>query len=721
MFSLDFWQQGIATKFTKSDIVCHLLIRVTQLTLIFCPMPAHRRLFRAQTLTLLKRVALVVAVLAGIFSLWTLSTVYEQRKLMHQHQAERELQTIGRLQAQAVADWRASRLANANALTDDSLFAQAVARWRSTSGTSAQDGAFVEERLRILQERSRYSAASFVAPDGAISLGASSGKFVPDAERRALSQALESATTGVVEPRRDPFFAFPFFSMMAPIFDGIEPLGAVWLVMDVRTSLYPLLAPWPTASETAESVLIQDQGKDAVLLSPMRRQDSTMAVIDSGSNAARPKIQAVAGARGLLYGRDDHGTEVMAVVNAIAESPWLLVSQIEVQEAFGNAATRELLVLSLPVSLAVLVAGLLLGGWQWAARRRESALKDKLAQNMQWLESAQKAALVGYYVYESKGDTFTLSPMASELFGLPSEAPVARAQWLAQVHPADRPHVLATLDDALRARKPLRMQHRLLDGSKERWVDIWGDHEASSVDADMTGTVQDITERQRAEEKLGQYRVALEALVRQDPMTGVANRRALTEALTAEWQRAMRTQSPLSVLMIDVDHFKAFNDRYGHLAGDECLRKVARALARTATRATDLVARYGGEEFAVLLPGTSSEEALEIAKKLRIAVRKLAIAHAASSVASVVTISTGVATTQALPAARSDEPDRLGLQANAERECQNLLHQADLALYAAKEGGRDAVVAHEDTQSDSMYASLESPLTPLPPPPPRRT
>lgn len=674
-------------------------------------MPAHRRIFRSPSRTLLKRAALVVAALIGIFFLWTLSTVYEQRKLMHRHQAERELQTIGRLQAQAVADWRASRLADANALTDDSLFAQAVAEWRNAPGTSTEHANFVEERLRILQERSRYSYVAFVAPDGTIALGTNAGNTVPDAERAALHRALESATPSLVEPRRDAFFAFPFFSLMAPIFDGVQPQGAVWLVMDVRTNLYQLLAPWPSASQTAESVLIQAQGHDALLLSPLRRHDPQQSDVISAADPARPLIQAVAGARGLLYGRDERGTEIMAVVNAVSESPWMLMSKIEVQEAFGDAATRELLVLSLPVSLAVLVAGLLLGGWQWAARRRESALKDKLAQNIQWLESAQKAALVGYYVYER--DTFTLSPMASELFGLPPQAPVTHAQWLAQVHPEDRAHVLATLNDALRARKPLRMQYRLVEDGRERWVDMWGDHAAPSVKTGMTGTVQDITERRRAEEKLGQYRAALEALVRQDPMTGVANRRALTETLTAEWMRTARTQAPLSVLMIDVDHFKAFNDRYGHLAGDECLRKVAKTLARTAKRATDLVARYGGEEFCVLLPGTSTEEALAIAEKLRLAVRKLAIVHAASGVATVVTISIGVATTHARSATRSEDAGQSS-QANAEREGQQLLHLADLALYAAKEGGRDAVAAHAETTDEAVSPETEAaPLVPI--------
>lgn len=679
-------------------------------------MTVRHRLLRAPSRALLTRVGVFLGLaIAGLF-LWTLSSVYEQRKLMHRHQAERELQTIGRLQAQAVADWRAARLADASALTDDSLFAQAVARWRLAPQSEDGSAEFVQERLRILQERARYSVVSFVAADGTVEGG---GNSLPEEERQALSQAIERADPTVVEPRRAPYFAFPFLSLMAPIFDGAHPLGAVWLVVDVRTSLYPLLSPWPTASETAESVLVQARADNAVLLTPMRKQDRLeSAPVVSALVASNPVVQAVAGARGLLYGRDDHGVAVIAVVNAISQSPWLLVSTIEVEEAFGGAIARELWVLSVPLSMALLIAGLLLGAWQWRARRRESALKDKLAQNMQWLESAQKAALVGYYVYERASDAFTLSPMAGELFGLPPETPVARTQWLAQVHPEDRPQVLLALEEALRERRALRTQYRVVDGKTERWLDMWGEHDAPSVNARLTGTVQDITERQLAESKLGRYRAALEALVRQDPMTGVANRRALTEALASEWQRAARSNSPLSVLMIDVDHFKAFNDRYGHLAGDECLRKVAKALSRTATRATDLVARYGGEEFAVLLPGTGRAEALAIADKLRLAVKKLAIVHAASGVAAVVTISVGVATTQV----RGEGRARLGEQTGPERECEDLLHQADQALYAAKEAGRDTVVARAEAAPPATEAGGGQASTPSPSPlPPRST
>lgn len=678
-------------------------------------MSARHLLLRVPHRALLARLAIGIAVLASLGLLWALTTVYQDRTAMYRHQAERELQTISRLQASAVSDWRERRLADASALTDDDLFAQAVARWRDAPSSEAE--APVHDRLRILQERARYSAVFFVSPEGTLLLPAgSSSAALPMLERDALKQALESATPSVVEPRNDPFFAFPFFSLIAPIYDGMRPLGAVWLVIDVRSSLYSLLTPWPTASKSAESALVSAEGADAVLLSPLRHHTTAVPVpLVRGSQQGNLLIQAVAGARGLIHARDAEGKEVLAVVNAIAESPWFLVSKVDVAEAFGDASQRELIALSLPLSLALLLGGLFLVAWQRRAWLRERTLKESLARNMQWLESAQKSALVGYYAYRLETGEFTLSPMAAELFGLPGDAPVAREQWLAQVHPDDRPHVLSSLEGSLGEGPPLRMQYRIADSRNERWVDMWGERTEPGARAGMTGTVQDITERQRAETKLDQYRIALEALVRQDPLTNVANRRALTEAVAVEWQRAARSGSSLSLLMIDVDHFKAFNDRYGHLAGDECLRKVATAMARAATRASDLVARYGGEEFAVLLPETHERDAMVIAEQMRLAVRKLAIVHAASGVAAVVTVSVGVSTITPQPhlsASQGAEPSRASVRASAERESQQLFRQADDALYAAKSVGRDTVVLYtaavsEETSSDFMPSPPE--------------
>lgn len=127
-------------------------------------------------------------------------------------------------------------------------------------------------------------------------------------------------------------------------------------------------------------------------------------------------------------------------------------------------------------------------------------------------------------------------------------------------------------------------------------------------------TLRDMTEQKQAQ-------IALERLASHDGLTGIANRRRFDEKLGQEWLRARRDKTPLALLMLDVDHFKLFNDRYGHQAGDDCLRRIAECLASMVARPGDLVARYGGEEFAVVLPSIDVDGALVVAQRMREAVR----------------------------------------------------------------------------------------------------
>ena len=169
----------------------------------------------------------------------------------------------------------------------------------------------------------------------------------------------------------------------------------------------------------------------------------------------------------------------------------------------------------------------------------------------------------------------------------------------------------------------------------------------------------------------------LEMLASIDGLTEIPNRRYLDENLAREWRRCRRDQTPLSVLLMDVDHFKRYNDCYGHRAGDDCLKQIAHALVGACERGSDFVARYGGEEFAAVLPNTSAKEAKSFANKLRNAVNDLNIPHKASLNADHVTISIGIATTE-------------NGQVYAE---QTLLEEADLGLYQAKDAGRDQIVS----------------------------
>lgn len=182
-----------------------------------------------------------------------------------------------------------------------------------------------------------------------------------------------------------------------------------------------------------------------------------------------------------------------------------------------------------------------------------------------------------------------------------------------------------------------------------------------------------VAERTRA---LAEANHKLELLSNTDGLTGIANRRSFDHILAQEWNRAQRAGTTLSLVMLDVDNFKNFNDRYGHLAGDDCLRALARAMVKAGRRAGELVARYGGEEFVVLLPDTSGNDALEAARRIQHEVRSLALPHA-ETVPGIVTFSLGVAS----------------LVPSSQHIPEDLVRQADAALYHAKQLGRNCVQA----------------------------
>lgn len=184
---------------------------------------------------------------------------------------------------------------------------------------------------------------------------------------------------------------------------------------------------------------------------------------------------------------------------------------------------------------------------------------------------------------------------------------------------------------------------------------------------------------ERANSRLEIANAELGTRAETDSLTGIGNRRYFEQRLTLEWLRARRERRVMACVMIDLDYFKAFNDHYGHSAGDECLKRVAESLDNTVKRATDVLARFGGEEFIVLLPDTSMEDACFLAEKFRVAIADLAIAHEAASDSGYVSASLGVAAVV---------PQRLsGKHA--------LVNAADDALYAAKSKGRNTVVAGE--------------------------
>ena len=181
--------------------------------------------------------------------------------------------------------------------------------------------------------------------------------------------------------------------------------------------------------------------------------------------------------------------------------------------------------------------------------------------------------------------------------------------------------------------------------------------------------------------ELKRHRDTLEALSTLDGLTGIPNRRRFDEVLKLEWLRGQREGAELSLIMIDIDHFKLYNDNYGHIEGDDCLKKVAACLAGAIGRPADFVARFSGEEFAVILPMTDEDGAATVAASLLEEIGELQLAHAYSPIAPQVTISLGVATMR-------PEPQVVP---------KTLIERADKALYAAKTAGRNRITSWRET------------------------
>jgi diguanylate cyclase (GGDEF)-like protein/PAS domain S-box-containing protein len=191
----------------------------------------------------------------------------------------------------------------------------------------------------------------------------------------------------------------------------------------------------------------------------------------------------------------------------------------------------------------------------------------------------------------------------------------------------------------------------------------------------LVGFMFDISERKKAEDKILQLQKELEALSYQDSLTMVANRRMFDTILEMEWTKARVTGQPLSLVLLDIDFFKAYNDLHGHPQGDACLRQVAKVLDGSASRTRDLCARLGGEEFVLVLPATDEAAALAVAERCARRLARAALPHAASSVADVVTCSMGVAT---IVRGSRDLPAQL-------------VDTADTRLYRAKAAGRNRI------------------------------
>lgn len=291
-------------------------------------------------------------------------------------------------------------------------------------------------------------------------------------------------------------------------------------------------------------------------------------------------------------------------------------------------------------------------------------------------QEAMEALPIGLAIYDQNDRLMTFNREAAELhpyraggelIGQSYETLIRRSLERGEI-----PDALGQEDEWLRQRLAGRgkLSTPLLRCTADgRWMHIY---EVGTPSGCLVMMRLEVTELVRKTMELEQSNERLEHLSTTDSLTGLANRRSFDNCLQSEWQRSTRNQQPLSLLMIDIDHFKRYNDHYGHLAGDACLRQISGILFDCAQRSGELVARYGGEEFALLLPGADVEVASLVAQRCMEEVANARIEHANSPVAPWLTCSIGLAT----------------VVANQDLVSESLLRSADEALYRVKSAGR---------------------------------
>ena len=279
-------------------------------------------------------------------------------------------------------------------------------------------------------------------------------------------------------------------------------------------------------------------------------------------------------------------------------------------------------------------------------------------------------------------DTMTFSyigPQIEALLGWPRTSWLSANDWAMRIHEDDREKVVSFCISQSKAGVDHEADYRALtkDGGYIWIRDVVHvvRNEDGSANA-LIGFMFDITERKQIEEELVRLQKEFRELSYKDGLTGVANRRMLDSVIDVEWNNAQRNKQPLSVILLDIDYFKQYNDYYGHIQGDDCLKRVATALSKVGTRARDFFARYGGEEFILVLPETDAESAHRVAERCRAAIFKEQIAHEKSDVGQILTISLGVDTIT--PTHKDDQIA--------------FMEKVDRQLYLAKQRGRNCIV-----------------------------
>ena len=354
----------------------------------------------------------------------------------------------------------------------------------------------------------------------------------------------------------------------------------------------------------------------------------------------------------------EHGSRTSNLVQRLADGRWINIYETRTPENY---------VVAVRLDITDLIE----------QRQALEAAQDAAQQARQLLQDAVESLPEGFALFDAEDKLVVCNAQYRRLYPIsaPMIVPGSTFEQIAR-YGAERGQYLDAVGNeeqwlAQRVADHQAAQHsvlqRLPDG---RWVQA---DERRTPQGGIAGVRTDVTLLVRKEQELAAANAQLALLSNTDGVTGIGNRRRFDERLAIEWARCGRHQMPLSVILIDIDHFKLYNDHYGHLAGDECLRKVAQLLQAMTRRADEVAARYGGEEFVLLLPDVPLADATVVAQRCMDSLRDAALDHPRSPTAPVLTLSMGIASVVPRAGTGSD----------------TLVQAADAALYRAKNGGRN--------------------------------
>ena len=285
-----------------------------------------------------------------------------------------------------------------------------------------------------------------------------------------------------------------------------------------------------------------------------------------------------------------------------------------------------------------------------------------------------------------------IGPQIESLLGWTQDSWKTAQDWIDRMHPEDRDKTVNMCVSLSDQGTDHEADYRALTATGDYvWIrDVV--HVVRKPDGEvdsLVGFMFDISERKKQEQELETLKKQLEEYSYQDGLTGIANRRFFEDSYQREWLNAQREQQPLTIMLLDIDYFKQYNDYNGHILGDACLKQIAQILKKSVSRPRDLVARFGGEEFVLILPDTSQASAIEVVERILQSIRTADICHSSSPLDQRLSVSLGVKTI--IPTQKNDK--------------MTFLNEVDQNLYLAKEQGRNGYVIQdaEDVQHLNSY------------------